>query len=194
MEETMTSAVATMVRKLSFLLTVLAAALVVPAPGQASTGISWPRDQALPWFAPPQHLDVADVQSLPGDEQLLFNTLEGLVNRTEPRIYLVWGADEGPRTWLDTLRNAYGVPTTDIADPWTLVVAYRSEVCGMIVYDPAVPDSINVATSLAGADGAVVASPNLAVRLAADPYDLPVREDLRGRFTARLDAYEWEYE
>src|SRR5713226_4240259 len=124
-----------MPRRVALLLVVsaLMAASVLGAKAQSpSSSLSWPTNQALPHFSAPQHLDVADVQSLPGDEQLLFNTLEGLVNRTEPRIYLVWGADEGPRTWLDTLRNDYGVPTTDIADPWTLVVAYRSEVCGMI--------------------------------------------------------------
>lgn len=109
----------------------------------AADRLSWPAGQALPAFAPPQHLDVADVEPLPGDQQLLFNTLQGIVNRAEPRIYLLWGADEGKRTWLDTLH---------------------------------------------------VESPTLAATLATDPYNLPVVDDLRGRFTGRVDAYAWAYE
>ena len=64
----------------------------------------------------------------------------------------------------------------------------------MVIYDPKVPDSINVATTLAGVNGAVVASPALAPKLEAPPYRLPVIADLRGRFTDRLDAYTWAYE
>src|SRR5438445_7705399 len=132
----------------------------------SSSSSSWPTNQALPHFAAPQHLDVADVSSLPGDQQLLFNTLEGLVNRVQPRIYLLWAADEGNRTWLDTLNTEFGVPFTDVASPWDLLRTYRSSVKGMVVYDPQVPDSINVATTLAGVDDAVVASPALAATLA----------------------------
>src|SRR5207248_1688430 len=56
------------------------------------------------------------------------------------------------------------------------------------------PDSINVATSLAAVEHAVVASPALARTLAAAPFGLRVVDDLRGRFLGRLDAYLWEYE
>jgi len=155
---------------------------------------AWPKDQALPHFAAAQHLDVADVSSLSGDQQLLFNTLEGIVNRTQPRIYLLWNADEGRRTWLATLHTEFGIPVSEVANPWSLLARYRSSISGVVVYDPAVPDSINVATSLAGVDNTVVASPTLAARLEGAPYGLPVVEDLRGRFASRLDAYRWEYQ
>ena len=159
-----------------------------------SSSLRWPAGQPLPHFAAPNHLDVADASSLPADQQLLFNTLEGLVNRTQPRMYLLWASDEGTRTWLDTLRHEFGVPLSRNHNPWTLLRRYRSSVAGMIVYDPAVPDSLNVATSLAGVDRAVVASPALAATLAAAPYHLPLIQDLRGRFTGRLDAYRWAYD
>src|SRR2546427_1459110 len=156
----------------------------------SSSSSSWPTNQALPHFAAPQHLDVADVSSLPGDQQLLFNTLEGLVNRVQPRIYLLWAADEGNRTWLDTLKTEFGVPFTDRGSTWDtlrtyLLGTYGSSISGMIVYDPSVPDSINVATTLAGVDNAVVASPALATTLAAPPFNLKVVDDLRGKFLSR---------
>src|SRR5438445_13567812 len=113
---------------------------VVSAHAQTTGTSAWPASQALPHFSTVRHLDVADVESLPGDQQLLFNTLEGVVNRSTPRIYLLWGADEGKRTWLDTLRGEYGVATTDVLDPWSLLTTYRASIAGMIVYDPKVPD------------------------------------------------------
>ena len=181
-------------------LVILAVAGLLAASGawtradSSSPSIAWPDNQALPHFAAPQHLDVADVSALPGDEQLLFNTIEGVVNRTQPRIYLLWGADEGKATWFDTLHSEFGVPVRNLSSPWRLLALYRSALAGMIVYDPAVPDSINVATSLAGAEHAVVASPALAAKLSAAPYRLPVTGDLRGRFHSRLDAYQWAYD
>src|SRR5207249_1265563 len=75
-----------------------------------------------------------------------------------------------------------------------LLTSYRSELQGVVVYDPSVPDSINVATTLAGLDRAIVVSPTMAQQLAVAPYLLPVVDDLRGRFTTRLDAYQWEFD
>ena len=75
---------------------------------------------------------MADVTSLSGDERLLFNTLEGLVNRTTPRIYLLWGADEGKRTWLETLRRRLHIGVTDVPDAWQMLRTYRASVAGVL--------------------------------------------------------------
>ncbi len=172
---------------------VVASAVGVPSAVAATTsgGISWPARQALPHFAPLQRLDVADITTLSGDERLLLGTLQGVVNRTRPRIYLI-GDDatngEGRTTWLEGI----GVPFTEHDDAWDLVSKYRGEARGTIVYDPEVPDSINVATTLAGLRNAVVVSPELAGRLSSD-HGLKVLEDLRGRFDSRIAAYEWQF-
>ncbi len=152
--------------------------------------ISWPKSQALPTFAKAKRLDVADVYQIPGDIRLLLATLQGVVNRTEPRIYLLENQEEGKLTWLNDLQ----VPYTLHDDYWKLVRKYKNEVKGIIIYDPKVPDSINVATTLAGLKDAVVASPELAERLMASPYNLKVADDLRGKFKDRMDAYTWQYE
>jgi hypothetical protein len=155
-----------------------------------SGGIDWPRGQLLPQFAPLRSLDVVDMADRSGEDRLLFATLQGVVNRERPRVYLTEDADEGDEAWPST----FTVPQRRVADPWTLVERYRDELRGIVVYDPALPDSINVATTLAGLRDAVVASPQLAERLSAKPYDLPVLDDLRGRFNSRIDAYRWQYE
>jgi len=168
-----------------------AAAAGAPNGPDAMPGsIVWPKSQALPSFAKVKRLDVADVFDAPGDAKLVLSTLQGIVNRKQPRIYLIESEEEGKYTWLNDLN----VPYTVHEDYWEIVRKYKNEVKGVIVYDPAVPDSINVATTLAGIRDAVAASPDYAEMLAAAPYNLPVLEDLRGRFANRLDAYTWQFE
>ena len=154
-------------------------------------GITWPEAQALPTFSRARHLWVVNIRDVPGSKQMLFTTLEGLVNRQRPRIYLIQTPpeDERGRLWLRDL----DVPFTVLENPWQLFERFANLVRGTIVYDPAVPDTINVATTLAGIESAVVASPKLAQRLRMR-YRLPVRSDLRDRFTDAMDAYTWQYE
>ncbi|OPA80515.1 hypothetical protein BVG16_07250 [Paenibacillus selenitireducens] len=152
--------------------------------------ITWSPQQALPTFAKAKHLDVADVYDAPGDIKILLATLQGIVNREEPRIYLFENVEEGKKTWLDDLQ----VPYQEHADYWDVVKKYSKEAQGIIVYDPKIQDSINVATTLAGLKDAVVASPELAKQLQASPYNLQVIDDLQGKFKDRLDAYTWQYE
>ncbi|MFD2381348.1 GxGYxYP domain-containing protein [Paenibacillus xanthanilyticus] len=154
------------------------------------SSISWPKGQALPTFAKTKKLEVADIYDAPGDEKILMATLQGIVNRKEPRLYLIENIEEGKFTWLNDLNVAYQVHE----DYWNIVSTFKSELKGIIVYDPAVPDSINVATTLAGLKDAVVASPALAAKLTGAPFQLKVLEDLRGKFKNRLDAYTWQFE
>jgi hypothetical protein len=141
-------------------------------------------------FSRPRHLDVADITVLPGDEQLLLTTLQGIINRTQPRIYPITNVEEGARTWLDELH----LPMDETSDPWDLLARYRAELRGAVVYDPVTPDSINVALTLAGLENTVVVSPRLLDRLGALPDPLPIVADLRGRFTSKLEAYTWQRE
>lgn len=145
------------------------------------SGISWPAGHALPSFRPPLHLDVADLRGLSADVQLLATTLQGVVNRSRPRIFVLQQQNDGPTAWLDGL----GVPYNE-GSPASLLASYRNEIQGAIVYDPAVPGTINVATTLAGLRNCVVTSAELAAS-----YGLPVVTDLRGRFTSDLAAYSW---
>lgn len=152
----------------------------VPADA-AGPSLAWPRGQVFPTFAQPRHLQVANVHGLGGADQTLLATLQGIVNRSRPEIYLEF--DPVDRTWLDDL----GVPTTRHSDALDLVARYRDRATGAIVYDPDVPDTINVATTMAGLRGAVVASAGQ-----AGTHGLRVVDDLRGRFTKDSEkTYAW---
>ncbi|TYP78938.1 GxGYxYP domain-containing protein [Paenibacillus methanolicus] len=154
------------------------------------SSISWPKDQALPTFAKAKRLEVADIYDAPGDVKIVMATLQGIVNRKEPRLYLIENTEEGKLAWLNDLDVPYRVHD----DYWDILSKFKSELKGIVVYDPDVPDSINVATTLAGLNDAVVASPELAAKLTSAPYKLKVLEDLRGKFENRLEAYTWQFE
>lgn len=121
-------------------------------------------------------------------EMYLFSSLKGVVNRTQPRIFSYEGDAfaEGPYTWMQSL----GLAWTEPANKWDLITKYRSEISGLIVYDPAQNHTVNLATTLAKDKKALIASPSLLARLTAAPYNLPVLLDLRGQFTSKLQVYQ----
>jgi hypothetical protein len=79
----------------------------------------------------------------------------------------------------------------EIADPWDLLARYRGELGSAVVYDPGLPDSINVALTLAGLE--TPSSPTRLLdrgdTLSSSSSSLPVVADLRGRFRNKLEAY-----
>jgi hypothetical protein len=126
---------------------------------------------------PARHLTTADVRKLSADDRLLLISLQGIVNRTQPRIYLIF--DDDDRRWLDELQRQ-GVTDAPIVvdDPFSLLTLFRSAYRGAVVCDPRIYLSPCVAVALAGTDDLVIArTPTLAAR-----HNLPVRVDLRGRF------------
>jgi len=138
--------------------------------------------------APARRLVVIDAQRLRRDWQLCLATLQGLVNRTQPRLYCLFGRED--RVWLDHMLHRGWVEDTEpAASVPALVRRFRGDVRGMVVTDPALPASKNVATMLAGVHAAVAASPRVAARLG-----LPVVADLRGRWTTGLAAYRWAFD
>jgi hypothetical protein len=151
-------------------------------PTPVTSGITWPPTQALPSFAAPAQLDAADITSLTNDQQLLLTSLQGIVNRTQPRIYLFQNGDGTDQSWLQTT----AVPNTVTTDPLSLIAKYSADAAGAVIYDPTLPDTANVATSLAGVMGGVIATADL-----ASQYSLPILADLRGQFATKLDAYNW---
>ncbi len=126
------------------------------------------------------------------DELALFASLKGIVNAKQPRIFSYEGDAfaEGPHAWLDSL----GLKYSEVSNNWDLIAKYQSELSGLIVYDNAQPDTINLATTIAGAQHALVVSPSLATRLAAAPYNLPILSDFRGKFSNKLSVYQALYD
>lgn len=137
-------------------------------------------------------VDRVRVDRGPPDEMTLFASLKGVVNATQPRIFSYEGDAfaEGPYTWLESLGLAWDEHT----DNWAVLEKYRGEVAGLIVYDPAQPHTVNLATTLAGRERALVVGPALLPRLTAPPFAFPIIEDLRGRFASTAAVYQYLYD
>ncbi|MCL5946379.1 MAG: hypothetical protein M1472_05950 [Planctomycetes bacterium] len=125
---------------------------------------------------PARHLYVANISKLSANQQRLLVTLQGIVNRTQPRIYLVWGPDD--IFWLKQMekQGATGKPI-EIKKPLSLVKIFRHSIHGAVIPNPKVFDSPDVAVDVATLDNLVVATPQLARQL-----HLPIKVDLRGKF------------
>lgn len=142
------------------------------------------RRRLLPAFARPEHLHYGDVSDLSGADQTLLTTLQGVVNRRKPELYFLFSGGDVDAKWLAGTR----LPVTRYDDPLDLVGRYAGRVRGAIIPDPEVPDTINIATTLAGLEDAVVATAEQAAA-----HRLRIVRDLRGRFADdRLAIYRWQ--
>lgn len=124
-----------------------------------------------------------------GAEMYLMASLKGIINRTTPRIFSYEGdaAAEGPYTWLQSLGINY---IENKNSNLTTVYKYLSEISGMIIYDPNQIHTVNLATTLAKDKKAIVVSPSFLQFLSSPPFNLKILEDLRGKYTSKLQVYQ----
>lgn len=135
---------------------------------------------------PSSKLLVCDLTNASPDWILAVTTLQGIINRTNPSIYcLIVPTDQ---LWLEWDKKRNWVTETESITPQALVSRFSGKIKGMVITDPYLPASKNIATMIAGVEDALVASPRLAKEL-----KLPVVTDLRGRWTKNIDAYQWAY-
>jgi hypothetical protein len=93
------------------------------------------------------------------DEAHALATLQGIVNRDRPRLYLRYVRHSGLNVddwWLETLSRPgewlSGVPRQRVDSLEDLVELFREDIAGAVVYDPRVPATSNVASALAGVE------------------------------------------
>src|SRR4030095_8331774 len=148
-------------------------------------------------------------------------TLQGIVNRQRPRLYLYHdhqrldtpGVDA---FWLDKYREPdkpYGwLAKTEIiklADLSAVLDVFAKDLKGIVVWDPAVPATLNVATTIAGVEDLAVLRDGSEITPEVTHY-LTVKKSLAGLFQAgvttlpnsrtpstgspKTDAYLWAKE
>ena len=138
---------------------------------------------SLPRLPDAHFLEAADLSTLDGDEQTLLATLQGQVNRTEPRIYLYWGTDQTTAKWLDTIRTPHRLPLQPVGAVGPLPLggsrsrSVRRKRAGLGQCRDG---------AIASLRGGVIATPAL-----AKTHRLEVLDDLTGRFTDTISAYEY---
>jgi hypothetical protein len=132
---------------------------------------------------PARPLQVADIRKLTPDEKVLLFSLQGLVNRTQPRIYFL--TDDDDTLWLDELQRqgATDQPLM-VSDPFSLLETFKTEYRGAVLCDPKVYTSPCVAVTLAGQENLLVCkTPELAKK-----RKLKIKADLRGKFANNAAA------
>jgi len=134
------------------------------------------------------------------DESMAVACLQGIVNRDAPRVYVLSRKNHRPEYWKEIMsakgRWLHGKTFKPLADLDALVALARPKLKGAVIWDPDVPASVNVATTIAGVEDGVVLSPEYAKKYLG-AWKLDVLADLRGRFTGKEtgskknDAYRW---
>ncbi len=149
--------------------------------------------------------------------------LQGMLNRDEPTLYIFYVRDglsshkiNVDRYWLEKLRGAYGfLADHDLVYIKTveeLIQTFRSAFSGVVLWDPFVPATGNVALTIAGRDGLLpirhdTSPESLYTQLVTNGPQIPAGERLTGKFTpnvtmipdinlqttrtAKTDAYLW---
>jgi hypothetical protein len=147
------------------------------------------------------------------DRRLWAASIQGIVNREQPRLFVESSAQDA--YWLQRMRAPsqplHDVPLVRVATPEELYARFADELSGLVLWDPAVPATQNVAASVAGADELAVLRhderpSSLYRRVTGLVPAPPVRVDLRGKFrgsgtipdtsrpssgSRKCDAYLW---
>ncbi len=158
--------------------------------------LCWPEDRLLPFFLPPAStiytLNMNDA-SLSDEERIMFSTLQGLVNRTRPRI-LLYNHNEEP---LDTWPSAHGISNSlsviSSKSPYSLVKRYKSEINGLVLYSTEKSKHYsNLAVTIAGLDRLLPVTTEIQAKLVANGMDFPVVTDLTTlTYTTPLAIYRY---
>jgi GxGYxYP putative glycoside hydrolase C-terminal domain/GxGYxYP_N second domain/GxGYxYP third domain/GxGYxYP_N 1st domain len=120
------------------------------------------------------------------DERLPLTCLQGLVGRTQPQIYLVY--DHYDEMWLNWLKERGDVHDVRWVGTEEIYDRFLSQANALVVTDPQVPGTVNVATMLAGIHNWLPVSPRL-----LSVFNLKIGMDLRGRWKKDIEAYRWFY-
>lgn len=151
-----------------------------------------------------QTVDYIDVQSMNYDVRLLLSSVKSVVNARQPRIFTnestlsyIRGNQSMPDVaplsqlnWLDRLGYDYTV----YDDAFELLKKYKDEFSKVVIYDPEVVDTMNLASTYAGLHGAIVVSPLVYARLCQIGIETEIIEDYRGRFGTKLEVYRYLYD
>lgn len=158
-------------------------------------GPIWDNEGYFPKFKSPSAIEVIDVRGLPMDAKLAYISIQGIINRCNTSLYLV--LNEWDAFWLEEIGKYVSVKYVQL--PITELIS-RCNCSRAVIYDPEIPDTINVAMGLAALEDRVVMSPRLYEIYSAyfkdviDLRELTRKEGWGNTPEARCRIYEWVHE
>ncbi len=172
--------------------------------------LRWPASRVFPRFQTIHRLWILPAAGVTDPAAVAaLSSLEGNLNRPRPRLYVehsagdaFWAQNALPGVSRRTLAVPAGRSAACGQAPLAAVSGVRyvcavlrhfpGAVRGLVVYDPAVPASLNVATTVAGVDRGMLVTPQLAATFEGAPFHLKVLRNLTGmHWTSRVQAYDW---
>jgi hypothetical protein len=115
-------------------------------------------------------------------------SLQGIVNRDDPKLYL--GMDK-VLSWAEYHSGKIKIKIEP--DVYKIFETYKDKPKGMVVYDTTLDAECNIAITYAGVDDLIPVTADLAEDF-SKRYGWKVVQDLRGRWTNRVEAYKWSLE
>jgi hypothetical protein len=180
-------------------LTVTASSLYVKR-AQFLYGEDEPTTHLCPKSVPPARrmsaFRLEEVTSFSWDLRLTLTSLQGIVNRKQPRLYLV--QDRYDELWLDWLRERRDIDEIQWLEIGQVFERFLPDISRMFLIDPAIPASINVACMLASCRNGIVSTPATArqygLSYGAPPDSSKIGQDLRTlHWKKDVEAYRWAY-
>jgi putative glycoside hydrolase with GxGYxYP motif/GxGYxY motif-containing protein len=170
-------------------LTGLLVLLLMCAPLKARAAEIW-ENRLFPKGSPPAAtIDVVDLRTADPDTKLAAITLQGQINKGHTaRVYL--RLMEGQAFWLEELKRKGYIRNINTISLDAYFDTYRACAKTALVYDPALPASLNVATMIASVESGFVVAPGNLERHRSGRRVV----DLRARWKTNTQAYEWAFE
>ncbi|MFQ6128148.1 MAG: GxGYxYP domain-containing protein [Thermoplasmata archaeon] len=166
---------------------VLSTVLLILFQESESATIAWEKpllaeERIFPLFNRSDELYVLNGsgEAMTYSEQLALVSLQGIVNRELSRIYIDFeGESEKNDSLLSFLSKKHNVSFNHITIG-EVFGRFSDYVNGIVVYDEANTHTVNIATTLSGIHGLVIADADLALEL-IETYGFEIRYDLRER-------------
>ena len=157
--------------------------------------LNWPEDRLLPLFFPPASIRSLDMPAakLTDEERVMFCAMQGIINRTRPRILLYNHNEEPQSTWPQA--HGFTPTATSPTAPYTLVKSFKAEIRGLVLYSTEKSEHYaNLATTIAGLERLLPVTAEVQAKLKANGLDFPVVEDITGlTYTNAIGVYNYLY-
>lgn len=167
----------------------------------------------------PGTLVVLDVSCSSYAERVCAAALQGLVNRSAPTLYLDYGIYDDPaarrtnEVFLDEdlwqskyrallgnqdqrnlayYREKFNLALENATDLPALVLRHQADLSGLVIWDEALPDTVNIALMLAAQERLLPVTAAMADELSGS--GLAIKHDLRGRWQERVSLYRWAFD
>ena len=123
-------------------------------------------------------------------ERMMIKTLQGLVNREKPQLFIIMTDDD--EFWLQELIDRKYITGTDgerMDEIGQLLEKYKSFYKGAVVGDDGLTMGGHIGIPVAACENLILTSDVL-----AEQYNMDVKENLKGKFTTNAEGVKWVWD